>query len=288
MYRRKLAFGAAAVAGLAATQIAFADAPSAPRAAAAQGGLAVTPSILETTARRGASGSVTITNSTGRRLRMTVRARPWRQARNGDVARQPVADARQRLAQRDALHARVRRAAQRRASRSAACRRAGSQYGALDVVGKPTRRRKGINVAYNLISSLRFNPTSSARRLRLGAGRAIVAGRGSKRALVPPGPQPRQHGRPRGRQRGRERVRRRPQPARSARCGSCPARWINLKLIGLSGMRRGSYTASVTLSQAGRNIISVTRSVPDPLSRATAGAPGAPAGPQLVSRRRAG
>src|ERR1700741_1606181 len=86
MYRRKLAFGAAAVAGLAATQMALAEAPSAPRATAAQGGLAVTPSRLETTARRGASGTVTITNSTGRRLRMTVRARPWLQARNGDVA----------------------------------------------------------------------------------------------------------------------------------------------------------------------------------------------------------
>ena len=66
MYRRKLAFGAAAVAGLAATQIAFADAPSAPRAAAAQGGLAVTPSIIETTARRGRRAPSTITNSTNR------------------------------------------------------------------------------------------------------------------------------------------------------------------------------------------------------------------------------
>ena len=83
MYRRKLALGAVTVAGLAATQIAFADAPTAPRAVSAQGGVSITPQILETTARRGASGTVTISNTTNRKLRMTVRARPWRQARSG-------------------------------------------------------------------------------------------------------------------------------------------------------------------------------------------------------------
>ena len=60
----------------------------------------------------------------------------------------------------------------------------GSQYGALDVVGKPTKRRKGINVTYRLVSSLRFNPTAGARRCRLRAGKARVTGRGSSRALV--------------------------------------------------------------------------------------------------------
>jgi hypothetical protein len=39
-----------------------------------------------------------------------------------------------------------------------------------------------------------------------------------------------------------------------------PGKMINLRLTSLSGMRRGSYSASVTLSQAGKNRISVTRS----------------------------
>ena len=158
MYRRKLAFGAAAVAGLVATQIAFADAPSAPRATAAQGGLGVTPAILETTARRGASGSVTITNSTGRKLRMTVRARPWRQARNGDVAanRSRTLGNVSLSATRFTLDSGAQRSVTVGLSRVPS---RGSQYGALDIVGKPARRRKGINVAYNLVSSLRFNPT---------------------------------------------------------------------------------------------------------------------------------
>jgi hypothetical protein len=39
-----------------------------------------------------------------------------------------------------------------------------------------------------------------------------------------------------------------------------PGKMVNLKLMSLRGFRRGRYTASVTLAQAGRNRISVTRS----------------------------
>lgn len=259
MYRRKLAFGAAAVAGLAATQLAFADTPSAPRATAAQqGGLQVTPSILETTASRGASGTVTITNSTGRKLRMTVRSRPWRQSRNGTVA----ANRSRRLRNVSANSSRFTLAngAQRvvRVTLSRVPSRR-SQYGALDVVGRPTKRRRGINVAYNLISSLRFNPSSSSRRLRLSAGRAIVKGRGSSRALYL---QVRNRGNTvdavggssdvSGSGGGRSR-------AINPSVRILPGKRVDVKLMSLSGMRRGRYSASVTLSQGGRNIVSVTR-----------------------------
>jgi hypothetical protein len=257
MFRRKLALGAAAVAGLAATQIAFAEAPSGPRASAAQGGVAVTPAILETTARRGASGSATITNSSGRRLRMTVRARPWRQARNGDVA-----------ANRSRTLSGVSVSATRFTLDSGASRTVtvtlnrvpsrGSQYGALDVVGKPTRRRRGINVAYNLVSSLRFNPSSGARRLRLSAGKARVTGRGSGRALVL---QVRNRGNTVDPVGGSVDV----SGAGGGRSGAIssmrilPGKRIDLKLMSLRGFGRGRYTASVTLAQAGRNLMSVTR-----------------------------
>jgi hypothetical protein len=258
MFRRKLALGAAAMAGLAVTQIAFAEAPSAPRATAAQGGVAVTPAILQTTARRGASGSATITNNSGRRLRFTVRARPWRQARNGDVAANRsrtlggVSVSATRFTLDNGASRTVNVTLNRVPSR-------GSQYGALDAVGKPTRRRRGINVAYNLVSSLRFNPTPSARRLRLSAGKARVTGRGSSRALV-------------------LRVRNRGNTvdpvsgtvdvsgSGGGRSGGItstailPGKMINLKLTSLRGFRRGRYTASVTLAQTGRNRLSVTRS----------------------------
>ena len=259
MFRRKLAIGAAVVAGLAATQIAFADTPSAPRATAAQnGGLGVTPSRLEATARRGASGSVTITNATGRKLRMTVRARPWRQSRTGVVSAN-----RSRTLGNVSLGATsftLENGAQRSVSVTLdrlPSRR--SQYGAFDVVGKPTRRRKGINVTYNLVSSLRFNPTASARRLRLSAGKAKVRGRGSNRALWL---QVRNRGNTVDPVGGSADV----SGSGGGRSGVIaanpiiPGKRIELKLMSLAGMRRGSYTASATLSQAGRNIMSVTRS----------------------------
>ncbi len=39
-----------------------------------------------------------------------------------------------------------------------------------------------------------------------------------------------------------------------------PGKLVNLKLTPLRGLRAGRYKASVTLSQSGRNIVSVTRS----------------------------
>jgi hypothetical protein len=257
MYRRQLILGAAVVAGLATTQLAAAEGPSGPRATAAQGGLSVTPAIIETTARSGASGSATITNSSNRKLRVTVRARPWRQSRSGAVA----ANRRRSLggvrvsSTRFTLASGATRSVSVRLTRVPSRR---SQYGALDIVGTPTKRRKGINVAYRLISSIRFNPTSRARRHRLGIGRARVTGRGSRRALVlsvrnrgntvdPVGGTVDISGSNGGRSAGISSMR------------ILPGKAINLRLASLSGMRKGSYRAAVTLTQGGRNQASVTR-----------------------------
>jgi len=257
MYRSKLTLGVVIVAGLAAAQLASAEGPSAPAADAAQAGLSVTPAVIETTARRGASSLATITNSTGRKLRVTVRARPWRQARSGAVAanrRRALRSVRVR-SRKFTMASGTSRSVTVRLARVPARR---SQYGALEVVGRPVKRRRGINVAYRLISSLRFNPTAGARRLRLGAGSARVTGRGSNRALA-------------------LRVRNRgntvdpvggsvsisgPGGGRSGSISSTrilPGKRINLRLISLSGLRKGRYSASVTLTQAGRNRVGVTR-----------------------------
>ncbi|HET8759366.1 MAG TPA: hypothetical protein VFM58_25330, partial [Solirubrobacteraceae bacterium] len=136
--------------------------------ASAAGGLSVSPSRLEVTARSGASGTVTITNSSTRKLRVSVRARPWRQANNGTVA----ANRSRRLGRVRVSPAKFKLA--RGASRTISVRlrrvpARGSLYGALDILGKPAKRRSGINVAYRLVSSLRFNPTAGRRKLRLSA-----------------------------------------------------------------------------------------------------------------------
>ena len=234
-----------------------ATAAVAPETASAAGGLSVSPSRLETTARAGASGSVTITNSSTRKLRVTVRARPWRQSSSGVVAanRSRTLGLVRVSASKFTLAAGTSRTITVRLRRVPARR---SLYGALDILGKPTKRRSGINVAYRLVSSLRFNPAAGRRKLRLSAGSAGTTGRGSSRMLTvkvknrgntvdPVGGTVSISGPGGGRSGG------------IAPASIVPGKTVKLRLLSLSGMRKGRYTAAITLAQGGRNIVSVTR-----------------------------
>jgi hypothetical protein len=221
--------------------------------AAAAGGLGVTPSIMQTTARAGASGSVTVSNTSTRKLNVTVRARPWRQARSGAVR----ANRSRALAGVRVIGAKF--SLNPGSSRTIAVKllhvpSRKSLYGALEVVGKPAKKHSGINVAYRLISSLRFNPKASNRKLRLGAGSAVV----NKRVLS-------------------LKVRNRantvdpvsgtyslagPAGATSGVISAkpiLPGKMIHLRLGSLAGFRKGKYTVTVRLLQAGRNRATVTR-----------------------------
>jgi hypothetical protein len=236
---------------------ALATAAVAAETASAAGGLSVSPSRLETTARAGASGSVTITNSSTRKLRVTVRARPWRQSSSGVVAanRSRTLGLVRVSASKFTLAAGTSRTITVRLRRVPARR---SLYGALDILGKPTKRRSGINVAYRLVSSLRFNPAAGRRKLRLSAGSAGTIGRGSSRMLTvkvknrgntvdPVGGTVSISGPGGGRSGG------------IAPASIVPGKTVKLRLLSLSGMRKGRYTAAITLAQGGRNIVSVTR-----------------------------
>jgi P pilus assembly chaperone PapD len=226
--------------------------------ASAAGGLSVSPSRLEATARTGASGSVTVTNSSTRKLRVTVRARPWRQLSNGIVAANRsrslglvrVSPSRFTLAPGTSrsVFARLRRVPPRR-----------SLYGALDILGKPAKRRSGINVAYRLVPSLRFNPTAGRRKLRLSAGRAGTTGSGSSRMLTL---KVKNRGNTVDQVGGTVSITG-PGGGRSGGISPksiVPGKTSKLRVLSLSGMRKGRYTAAITLAQAGRNIVSVTRS----------------------------
>jgi hypothetical protein len=237
---------------LAVVGAALAAAAVAAETASAAGGLSA-PGRVETTARAGATMGATISNSSSRKLRVTVRARPWRQASNGVVA-----------ANRSRTLGLVRVSPSKftlapGASRTVSIRlrrvpRRGSVYGALDILGKPAKRRKGINVAYRLVPSIRFNPSAGKRKLRLSAGATSTARRmfrlkvknrgntvdpvGGTVSITGPGG---------GRSGGID-----PKSI-------VPGKSIKLPLLSLSGLRKGRYTAAITLAQAGRNIVSVTR-----------------------------
>ena len=148
-------------------------------AVAAAGGLSLTPAILEQTARSNATGTVTVSNTTNRKLKITVRPRPWRQARDGAVAadRRRTLDRYVRASTSSfTLNAGAKRTVGVTLRRVPARR---SLYGSIEVVGRPTKKRAGINVVHRLIGSLRFHPTRSARKLKLNAGTARVTGSGS-------------------------------------------------------------------------------------------------------------
>jgi hypothetical protein len=251
MSRSKLALAAAVVAGVAATQVASADSPRS-AAAAAQGGLSVTPSIVETTARNGASVSTTVTNTTGGKLRVRVRARPWRQARSGTVA----ANRARRLSGVGLSATRFTLAPNARRSVTLTLRSTrASLFGALEVVGKPVKKRRGINVAYRLISSVRFNPAASARRYRVRAGSARVSGRtlsllvrNAGNTVDPIGGSVSVSGAGGGRSGTISPVR------------ILPGNLVALRAASLSGLPRGRYTARITLTQGGQRRAGVTRS----------------------------
>jgi hypothetical protein len=227
-------------------------------AAAAAGGLSLKPAVLEQPARRGTSDTVEIVNSSNRKLNVTVAARPWRQSRTGTVA----ADRRRTLSRfvrvSDSSFSLGRGARRTVTVTLARVPARDSLYGSLEVIGRPTRQRKGVNVGYRLIGSLRFNPLRSARMLKLRAGAARVSGRKGKRALTL---QVRNNGNTIDPV-GGDVVIRGPRGGRSRGIGAVrilPGKRVSLELASLNGLRAGRYTAAVTLKQRGRNRLSVTR-----------------------------
>jgi hypothetical protein len=209
-------------------------------------GFSMSPSIAQTTAAPGASTSVTISNSTGKPLKVAVRARAWSQARSGTVA----ANRTKRLggvtlsASSFTLATGTKRTVSVRLNGMPAAK---SLFGALEVVGRPVKTSKGINVAYRLIPSLRFNPSSGARRLSLSAGGAKVASRSvvlpvrnGGNTIDPVSGSVSVSGAGAGRS----------SALRSVRI--LPGKTVNFDLTARRGLRAGSYTAAVTLRQGGK------------------------------------
>jgi len=227
-------------------------------AAAAAGGLSIKPAILEQIARRGSSDTVEVVNSSDRKLDITIAARPWRQSRTGTVA-----------ADRGRSLSRFVRVSDSSFTLDRGDRRTitvtltrvparGSLYGSLEVIGRPTRKRPGVNVGYRLVGSLRFNPTKSARKLKLRAGSARVSGGKGNRSLTL---QVRNNGNTIDPVGGNV-VIRGPRGGRSTGISAVkilPGKRVSLELASLNGLRAGRYTAAVTLKQRGRNRLSASR-----------------------------
>jgi hypothetical protein len=214
----------------------------------AAGGLSVTPAVLEHRAQLGGVGSYTLNNTTKESLRVTVTVRPWKQQLSGTVISDPRANLTRyvRATTRTfTLGAGATRAVSFRMVRRAP---AGSLYASVEAFGKPTntKGRKGIIPQYRIISSLRLNPARRTFKLRTGAaqvrsGSLILPVRNLGNTIEPVSGTYTLSG-------------------AGARKGTIagvkviPGKLVGLSLGSAKGLKKGRYTVSASLVQAGKRV----------------------------------
>ena len=227
--------------------------------ALAAGGLSISPAIVEHLAQPGTVGTIEIKNTASLPLAVTVASRPWRQARSGAVA----PDRRRTLKQVRVSAGSFTLAPGARKSVSftlVSAPAAGSLYGAMEVIGTPPKpkKRTGIIAAYRLVGSMRLNPAAARRKLALSLKSPRVAGKGAKRAIKAA---LRNAGNTVDPVRGTARI----TGSRGSRTVSIadkrivPGATIDLPLGATKGLPKGTYSARISLFQAGKPVLTTTR-----------------------------
>jgi hypothetical protein len=218
----------------------------------ADGGLSVTPAVLEHRAQLGSVGSYTLNNTTKETLRVTVTVRPWQQKLDATVVSDPRANLTRyvRATKRTfTLAAGAKAPVSFRMVRRAP---AGSLYASVEAFGKPTntKGRKGIIPQYRIVSSLRLNPAKQSFKLKTGAaqvrsgtlllpvrnlgntiepvsGTYTLSGAGSRKGTI-------------------------------AGMKVIPGKLVGLNLGAMKGMKKGRYTVTASLTQAGKHVTAKT------------------------------
>jgi hypothetical protein len=252
--RRVVVAGAVLAAAAGGAVIARTDAR--PRAAAAAGGLAISPVLIEKPAAVGPIAAVTVANRSKEKLDVTVKARPWMQSGSGAVSlnRRRTLGA---VGVSDGGFALAPGASKVVAVTLRAAPSGGSAYGGIEVIGLPADAadQQGVVAGYRLISSLRLNPAmpvlslkaSAAKLVGTGAGRAIVLPvRNAGNTLEPVSGSVRLKGPLGTRQRSLGRLR------------ILPGKTVNLLLSSAKSLPAGSYAATVRLVQ-GTQTTSITK-----------------------------
>ncbi len=228
----------------------------------AAGGLSLTPQRVEHRARVGAAGTAIVANTTAKPIRVTIRIRPWIQARGGTVVPDAGRTLRRQVAARPSSFTLPPGARREVALRLLRHPSGGSLYGGIDVMGVPKGAKpiNGVTPRYRLIGSLRLNPATPIHRVR--AGTLKVTGRSGRHAVVLP-----------VRNRGNTVE---PVVGRVLLTGPhgtrlnaikpiriVPRRTVDVTLGTyhglLRGQPRGRYAVAVTLMQKGRTVLHTTR-----------------------------
>ncbi|WP_205699436.1 hypothetical protein [Conexibacter sp. SYSU D00693] len=220
----------------------------------AQGGLSISPAIVERPAAPGRIGTVVVTNSSSATFDVVATARPWSQARSGTV----LPDARRTLSQVRLGATRFTLAPGQRRTIDASLTSvpaAGSLYGTVEVLGTPRGGPGGVRTRLRLLSSLRLNPAASRRRLRVRVGevrarggRVTVAVRNTGNTVQPLTGSIRVAGAA-GTLRGTVAAQR-----------ILPGAVVDVRAA-RGRLQRGSYRATVVLRQGGRRVASTTRTL---------------------------
>src|SRR4051812_8134153 len=164
--------------------IARADDAAPTAQAAQQGGVSITPAVVEKTAKRGNVGTFSVKNTTKDTLRVTVMVRPWIQNRS---TAQVVLNKRASLAPYVKASPQTFNLAPGQRNVTLNMRRmtsSGSLYAGFQVFAKQlkAKARNGIIPQWDLVGRVRLNPARKNPNLRVGA--TDVVGRGDGRQLI--------------------------------------------------------------------------------------------------------
>ena len=222
---------------------------------AAAGGLSLSPTLIELTAKPGAGGTVTVANHSAHTLAITVAARPWRQSRSGAT----VPNRRKTLSGVTLSDTSFDLKPKAQRDVTVGLPSSGELYGALEVIGLPPNAdsKKGIVTGYRLIGSLRLDPATPV--LKLSSGKVTTSGHGSKQELALPVT---------NRGNSLEPISgdvdlKGPLGTRSTHIGSVrilPRKTVNVALGRTKGLVPGRYTARIELDQ-GDLVTKVSRNV---------------------------
>ena len=242
---------AAAPAALLAGGVALASDHHTSRAAQTDGGLAISPAILTHAPTPGSLGALTVTNRSSTPLSVTVTPRPWTESASGkfSAARKGTLGS---IKLSTSTFTLAPNAEQQVGVTLTGAPAGGSLYGALEVIGLPpdASKRTGVVLGYRLIGSLRLPPAQ--KKLSLSAGQVKKVGRAVVLPLT----------------NGGNTI----DPisgdisVKGARgtlnddiddLRILPGKKVNLALA--SGLRSGSYSATVTLEQGGTKLLTAKR-----------------------------
>jgi hypothetical protein len=224
------------------------------RAAQAEGGLSIgsltagdLDLAVDRPAQAGATDGFRISNKSSKALDVTIKARPWTQSssgatapnRRGTLSGVAVSDSEFTLQPGAVKDVTV---------KLSSTPSAGYLYGALEVVGLPddADKAKGIVTGYRLVSALRYNAATPVYKLKVGS--AKLSGKGSKKAITL---KVRNSGNTVAPVSGEVRFKgatgTKNRTVKSIKI--LPRKTVALTLAKARSLRKGSYTATVTLIQ---------------------------------------